>query len=293
MNVEVSTCYRFVPLADAALPDLQADLERFASEHGVRGLCLIGTEGVNLTVSGSDLSGFRTFLRARLGVELTFKDSVADRHPFNVFKVKIKDEIVTLGRPDLAPATAHDHHLSPAEWDAAVRDPSTVVIDTRNDYEIEIGKFRRARDFGTKEFREFPEAVAKSGIPKDQKILMYCTGGIRCEKAILAMREQGYEHVYQLEGGILNYLREYPESEFEGECFVFDYRVAVDQHLQPTARYLLCPHCGQPADRPLSCAQCATDAVLCRHCIARGLDTCSKNCAHHRTIGSGSRNPQI
>ncbi|NJL25760.1 MAG: hypothetical protein HC902_11680 [Calothrix sp. SM1_5_4] len=127
----------------------------------------------------------------------------------------------------------------------------------------------------------------------DKKVLIYCTGGIRCEKAILAMHELGYKNVHQLGGGILNYLKEYPKGEFEGECFVFDYRVAVDQNLQPTRRYQLCPHCGQPANTEVSCTQCEAKSVICHHCIEeRSITTCSKNCAHHAKIGSGSRNPQ-
>jgi UPF0176 protein len=171
-----------------------------------------------------------------------------------------------------------------------MQDPEVVVLDTRNDYEVDIGKFKNARDFRTKEFQEFPESLKQSDIHPDQKVLIYCTGGIRCEKAILAMEEQGYKNVYQLDGGILNYLKEYPDGAFDGECFVFDYRVAVDSRLEPSQQYTLCPHCGQPAGGPvIQCEQCGRDEVICSSCTASGEATCSKNCSHHRKIGSKSR----
>jgi len=294
MEVQISSCYRFTPLQEASLAGISRELEAYASRTQMLGLVLIGREGINLTVSGSPaaIAGFKIRLSEILGLsDLQFKDSVASKHPFLIFKVKVKDEIVTLGRPDLAPEQPVNSHLSPAEWHVAVQDPNALVIDTRNDYEVEIGKFKSAIDFKTKEFREFPEAVEKAGLNKEQKVLMYCTGGIRCEKAILAMREQGFKNVHQLEGGILNYLKEFPNGEYEGECFVFDYRVALDQNLEPTKKYLLCPHCGQPANIQINCGQCTTSAVICRSCETQGIKACSKNCAHHLAIGSASEKP--
>jgi UPF0176 protein len=246
-----------------------------------------------LTVSGQNLADFQGFLAQKTAcADLQFKDASTSRHPFNVFKVKVKDEIVTLGRPDLAPSNAKNSHLSPREWKKAMAEPGTIVVDTRNDYEVDLGRFRGAVDFRLQEFREFPEAVREAGWDKSQKVLMYCTGGIRCEKAILAMQEQGFSEVYQLEGGILNFLREFPHEEFEGECFVFDYRVAVDQDLRATTRYKLCPHCGQPGEEAIHCTQCQSPAVICSKCQAQGCSTCSKNCAHHQEIGSNSCHPQ-
>lgn len=294
MTVTITTFYRFLPLSSDRVEALISGLETWARDWKILGLCLTGPEGVNLTVSGSaeGIQKFKNALTEFLGIQDgVFKDSVADRHPYQFFKVKRKQEIVTLGKPELVPLSPKHSHLSPSEWQQALQDPSVVVLDTRNDYEIEIGKFRGAVDFGMKEFNEFPDKVKNSGLPKEQKILMYCTGGIRCEKAILEMQEQGYSNVYQLEGGILNYLKEYPEQNFEGDCFVFDYRVAVDQHLQPAGRYDLCPHCGQPATKTINCAQCTTEAIICHHCEAKDRITCSKNCAHHRSIGSKSRRP--
>lgn len=292
--ISITTFYRFLKLEAEAAQALKGALESWAALWSIKGLCLVGTEGINLTVSGTSesLAEFKKALSAHLNLQdAFFKDSTAEKHPFQTFKVKIKDEIVTLGRTDLVPETDVHKHLSPAEWNEAVREPGTLVIDTRNDYEVEIGKFRTATDFKIKEFAEFPERLRESQVPKDQKILIYCTGGIRCEKAILAMEEQGYENVHQLNGGILNYLKEYPREEFEGDCFVFDYRVAVDQDLNPAKGYKLCPHCGQPATVKIDCTQCETPAVICKHCEGKSLKTCSKNCAHHAAIGSRSRKP--
>jgi UPF0176 protein len=293
-RIHVTTCYRFKALAQDCLPAIQKRLEDYAESTGTRGLVLLGREGLNLTVSGTEegLSGFRMELQDILqDKNLFFKNSLTVNHPFHVFKVKIKPEIVTLGRPGLVPDKTEFFHLSPQEWHQALGDPETVCIDTRNDYEVEIGKFKSALDFGIKEFRDFPEAMKNSGIPKEKKVLIYCTGGIRCEKAILELHNQGYHNVYQLDGGILNYLEKMPDQDFEGECFVFDYRVAVDQNLAPTARYKLCPHCGQPGELRIQCSQCGTETIICHHCEEKGVLTCSKNCEHHHAIGSQSRKP--
>lgn len=291
-SVNVTSFYRFLPLSEEQVEQLQSDLETLASRFSLQGLCLLGREGINATISGSveGLAQLKELVSRSLNVQdIHFKDSVAAKHPFHIFRIKIKDEIVTLGKPGFAPSSTRNNHLSPEEWDRALRDPNTIVLDTRNDYEVQIGKFKNARDFALKEFREFPDAVRSSGLDKSKRILMYCTGGIRCEKAILEMNEQGYNEVYQLDGGILNYLEKFPNKEFEGECFVFDYRVAVDQNLQPTQKYRLCPHCGQPADKPITCVKCGSAAVICNHCTDPHSTTCSKNCAHHVSIGSSSK----
>lgn len=289
-KIVISTFYQFLPLKPDQVEAIKMHLETCAENHAVRGLVLLGTEGVNATVSGS-VAGVETFkeeVRSSFP-QITFKDSESSKHPFHVFKVKIKDEIVTLGKPDLKPPLGVNNHLSPRDWHAAMQEPDTIVLDTRNDYEVEIGKFKNAIDFKTEEFNEFPEKLKSSGIPKDKKVLIYCTGGIRCEKAILEMRAQGYDKVFQLEGGILNYLKELPDQDYEGECFVFDYRVAVDQKLQPTKNYRCCPHCGQPAKETITCTQCGRGETVCNRCISENITTCSKNCAHHAAIGSGSR----
>lgn len=295
MSIAVSTFYRFTPLTPEAVDTIQRQLEDTATVEDLRGLCLLGTEGINATVSGrpEKLERFKQVVRERLGSEIIFKDSLAPKHPFQVFKVKTRREIVSLGNPDLVPPPARHGHMTPAEWHAALLSGDAIVLDTRNGYEVDVGKFRGAVDFRLKEFNEFPDRLAASGIDKNKTILMYCTGGIRCEKALLEAERQGFHSVHQLEGGILNYLAEFPNQDFDGECFIFDYRVALDQNLKPTSRYSLCPHCGQPAASRIVCSQCGRKEAVCASCFGEGLTTCSKNCAHHAEIGSGSRKPHV
>lgn len=207
-------------------------------------------------------------------------------------KVKVKKEIVTLGDESIVPASEKDaSHLSPQQWNEFIKNQNPVVLDVRNDYEMEIGKFKTAKDWQMKEFTEFPKLIENLEVDKDAPVLMYCTGGIRCEKASLEMRRQGYKNVYQLDGGILNYIKEFPNDEFAGECFVFDHRVAVDQTLEPSKSYALCVHCGQPAElKPFECVQCKEPSVVCHHCMDehkedQSIQTCSKNCRHHYKMG--------
>ena len=287
----ITAFYHFEDLAPERRRTLETALYAVAKATGLRGLCLLGSEGLNLTCSGDDaaIAALKDLLARDFGAAAErAQDSRAERHPFRHFKVRRRVEIVTLGKPELVPRGPRVKHLSPAEWHRALNDDVTV-LDTRNDYEVALGKFDGAIDLNTKEFREFPEKIRAANLPKDKPVLMYCTGGIRCEKAALEMEAQGFTDVRQLEGGILNYLKEYPEQNFAGDCFVFDYRVAVDQHLAPTTRYNLCPHCGQPASVPITCVQCGSPAEVCSTCEA----TCSKNCAHHHRLGSASRRPHL
>jgi len=275
---------------------LKQELEVMATHQSVRGLALIGREGLNFTISGpaAGVRIFKTWLTARLDLkDPQFKDSSAPKHPFHKFQVKVRKEIVSMGRPGVVPESQLNCHISPREWHERLKAGEAVVLDTRNDYEVEIGKFENAVDLDIKEFQDFPAKLERSGISKDREVLIYCTGGIRCEKAILEMKRQGYERVSQLQGGILNYLKEYPREKFEGECFVFDYRVAVDQDLAPSEKYRLCAHCGQPSAQTLDCSLCGTNGVVCGHCTEKGIETCSKNCANHARLGSSSRKPHL
>jgi UPF0176 protein len=156
-----------------------------------------------------------------------------------------------------------------------------VVVDARNSYEYNIGKFKNAVDCGTYRFSEFEAFAEQANLPKDKPVLMYCTGGIRCEKASLAMQEKGFNEVYQLDGGILAYLEQFPNGLFEGECFVFDKRTAVDQQLQPTNVYDTCPHCGMPGSESVLCKACNSEQKICSDCSKLAhCHTCSKHCAH-------------
>ncbi len=278
----ITAFYHFVDIDEAALSALHTELIAYGQAHQLQGLVLIAAEGVNGTIAGSaeEIALWKKYLNAKFG-DITYKDSQASGVLFRKWSVKIKREIVGLGKPEVKPSGKHKH-LTPAEWDAMMKQEDVIVLDARNSYEYQIGKFEGALDCGTASFSEFPEFVEKSDLPKDKKIMMYCTGGIRCEKALIEMESQGYQDVYQLDGGILAYLEQFPEGKFEGECFVFDYRVSVDGHLQPSKIYGTCPHCGNPGDVTIMCA-CGTDTRVCKGCLKdETRATCSKRCRAER-----------
>jgi len=280
----ITAFYKFHPLSEGEVSSVRETLFAEGSKLGIYGLVITATEGVNGTVAGSEenIHTFKEIVESIVGKTI-FKDSGADEQPFKRWFVKIRSEIVSLGDTSVLPEN-DDSHLPPTEWNRVMEEEDVIVIDTRNTYETEIGKFEGALDPQLKKFSEWPEFVEKSGIPKDKKVLMYCTGGIRCEKALIEMKRQGYNHVYQLEGGILKYIEEFPNAKFEGECFVFDHRVAVNQELKPSEKYKLCPHCGDPGDVPVLCARCKKDGMICKYCNrSETLRTCSKDCAYQFT----------
>jgi UPF0176 protein len=292
----VTTFYQFIHLSD--LEKVQKDLEFVAKDLGIQGLVILGAEGINSTVSATtqvSMQGFKKFICEYFqNSELLFKDSTAPTAPFRRFKVKQRDEIVTIGAPDLFPEREKNHHLTPEQWNHVLKNETDfVLIDTRNWYETKIGTFQGAIDPNMDQFSEFPQWVEKQNYSKNKKMLIFCTGGIRCEKGILALQNQGYENVYQLEGGILKYIEEFPNDQFAGECFVFDNRVAVDQSLQPTLKYKLCPHCGQPAFQEIDCARCDYHATICEDCVELEIkkETCSKNCAYRWELNPGKKGP--
>jgi len=283
-DLSVFSFYKFMNLRDDEVATYAKQLQIFGEQNHLEGLIIMGREGINATISGqkSKLDVFMQQLKMLLGAEdIEIKESLSDFAPFKKFKVKVRDEIVSLGKPGIRP-TSQNNHLSPEEWDKVLSEEDVVVLDTRNWYETKIGKFAGAIDPNIDEFNEFPEFLKKSDIPKDKKVLIYCTGGIRCEKAIYEMQSQGFEKVFQLEGGILKYIEKFPNKKFSGECFVFDHRVAVDQNLKPSQNFKLCPHCGQPSAHKISCRKCDHEAWICDQCMQEeSRQTCSKNCAHH------------
>lgn len=278
------------------LESIKADLEKKAEELNVKGLLVLGHEGINTTCSSSSkesLEAFKAWILTYFNTtKITFKDSKCDKPPFRRYKVKIRDEIVTTGIPDMMPPEGKNRHLTPTEWNKVMKEENDfVMIDTRNWYEYNIGTFKGALNPDIEKFTDFPEYIEKQGIQKDKKMLVFCTGGIRCEKGILELQKQGYENVYQLEGGILNYLAEYPNDQYDGECFVFDHRVSVDQNLAPSERYVLCPHCGQPGDTKIECKRCDHEEKICITCLKEPVkqDTCSKNCAEQWRLNPGRK----
>lgn len=293
----ITTYYRFIPIQD--VEKTQKFFEELAEKTNTRGLVILAHEGFNSTVSAksvADLTAYKNGVLNYFGLsELNFKDSTSDRSPFRRFKVKIRSEIVTLGTPELVPPEGQNFHLSPTEWNNVLKNEKDfLMIDTRNWYETKIGTFKGAVNPMTDQFTDFPKFMESQNVSKDKKVLIFCTGGIRCEKGILELHKQGYKNVYQLYGGILNYLQEYPHDQYEGECFVFDHRVAVDQDLKPTKQYDLCPHCGQPGKTELDCKRCDTHAMICEDCakIEWKKETCSKNCAYQYELHPERKAPR-
>jgi UPF0176 protein len=282
----IAAYYKFFPLLEEDADSLRESLFAFGEEIGISGLVILGSEGINGTVAAETkevLKQWKDHLEEVFG-EITFKDSFADEQPFKRWFVKIRSEIVSLGDTEIVP-NGKNNHITPEEWDKMIDSEDVVILDTRNTYETEIGVFEGAVDPKLQCFQEFPEYVEKCGIPKDKKVLMYCTGGIRCEKASMEMLRQGYENVFQLDGGILRYMQERPNKKWQGECFVFDHRVAVNQELKPSERYGLCPHCGDPGDQHIACEQCQKPGMMCVRCIkAMNTQTCSKDCAYRRNL---------
>ncbi|NEO28135.1 MAG: rhodanese-related sulfurtransferase, partial [Kamptonema sp. SIO4C4] len=198
----------------------------------------------------------------------TPKESSAATPPFARLKVRLKSEIVTLGIPEANPTQQVGQYVSPQAWNALMNDPDVVVIDTRNDYEVKIGTFRGAKNPHTHSFREFPEYVNDTLKPQQpQKVAMFCTGGIRCEKATSYLLRQGFQEVYHLQGGILQYLQDVPEEEslWEGDCFVFDERVAVKHGLKP-GEYDLCLSCGHPIADEDKQSPHYEEGIACPYC---------------------------
>jgi UPF0176 protein len=278
MELSITASYAFFSIEEAELTPLRQKLLAFGKEREMGGLVLIAPEGINSTVSGTEeaIAQWKEHLTQKFG-PIVFKDSSAQKKVFKRWSVKIKPEIVVIKDSTIHPQGKHKH-LSPQEFQNLMEQEDVIVLDARNAYEVAIGKFKSAVDPKIQSFYQFPEFVEKSQLPKDKKILMYCTGGIRCEKALISMEAQGYENVYQLEGGILAYLQQFPQKDFEGECFVFDHRVAVDQHLNPSEVYELCPHCGDPGAVQIMCS-CGASQKVCECCHQDETQrTCSKRC---------------
>lgn len=293
----VTAYYKFQKLTN--LEQIQKDLETKADELNVKGLVILGEEGFNSTCAASSVESFnawKQFIRDYFSApNLFFKDSESEKAPFRRFKVKIREEIVTTGIPEMMPPEGKNHHLTPSEWNRVLKEENDyVMIDTRNWYEYKIGTFKGALNPNIEKFTDFPQYIESQGISKDKKMLIFCTGGIRCEKGILELQKQGYDNVFQLDGGIINYMKEYPNDQFEGECFVFDHRVALDQNLQPSKKYGLCPHCGQPSEIKISCKRCDSEELICVECseLEFKKDTCSKNCAHQYKLHPEKKGPK-
>ncbi len=271
----VCALYKFVALDD--YQELRAPLYDVMKRNEVRGTLLLAQEGINGTVSGTRdaIDALLTWLKsdARLA-ELDYKESLHERQPFKRTKVKLKKEIVTLGVEGIDPKRVVGTYIEPKDWNALISDPDVVLVDTRNDYEVQVGTFRHAVNPKTDSFREFPEYVKQHMDPaKQKKVAMFCTGGIRCEKSTAYMKEQGFDEVYHLKGGILKYLEEVPQetSLWEGECFVFDDRVTVNHQLEK-GQYDQCNACRMPITEADKKSEQYESGVSCPHCFGKHSD---------------------
>ena len=265
----VAALYHFARVADPAAR--QGPLLDLCRAQGLCGTLLLAPEGVNGTIAGprAGILAVLDHIRAWPGFGgLDWKESAADAPPFARMKVRLKAEIVTMGQPDMDPATTTGHYVAPRDWNALIAAPDVVVIDTRNDYEVQIGTFQGAVDPGTKSFRDFPAWWTDNAHRfQGKRIAMFCTGGIRCEKSTNYLISQGVDQVYHLQGGILKYLEDVPQkdSAWQGECFVFDQRVSLTHGLAQ-GRHGLCHACRRPLAPEDRTRPEFEDGVSCHRC---------------------------
>jgi len=269
--MNVVSFYRFTDVDEPTR--LRGRLQARCEKQELLGTILVAAEGVNGTLAG-DSESIKTIFnwledQLSLTAPIEGRWTEADAAPFRRMRVKVKKEIVTLGRPDIRPDEVTGKHVDAEEWNALISDPDTLVIDTRNQYEFEVGTFKNAVDPETDSFREFPEYAKKlADTDPDRKLAMFCTGGIRCEKATALMLELGFNEVYHLRGGILKYLEEVEDDEnlWEGECFVFDTRVAVDRD-RAEGGYVQCHACRRPLSSSDLNSPDYREGVSCPKCV--------------------------
>ncbi len=266
----VAALYKFVSLPD--FEKLQEPLLSFCLEQNLKGTLLLAHEGINGTVSGTraSIDALLEYLKRepRLA-DLDHKESLYEEQPFYRMKVKLKKEIVTMGVEDIDPTTMAGTYVEPKDWNDLISDPDVTLIDTRNYYEYNIGSFKGAENPETTSFRELPQYVKDNLNPeKHKKVAMFCTGGIRCEKSTAYLKQQGFEEVFHLKGGILKYLEEVPEEQslWQGECFVFDNRVAVNHQLEK-GQYDQCHGCRHPITEEDKQSDKYLAGVACPRCF--------------------------
>ena len=271
----IAALYHFTRFPDPAA--LKGPLLALAEAQGIKGSLLLAAEGINGTIAGSRaaIDAMLAHLRALPGcADLEHKESFAEAQPFGRMKVRLKREIVTMGQPDIDPRARVGHYVAAQDWNALISEPDVAVIDTRNDYEVEIGTFRSAVDPGTRSFRDFPAWwQANKDRFHNKRIAMFCTGGIRCEKSTNYLLGQGVPEVYHLKGGILKYLEDVPESEslWQGQCYVFDQRVSVGHGLVP-GDYGTCHACRRPLSAEDRARPEFEDGVQCHRCVDEYTD---------------------
>jgi len=268
MTYVIAALYRFCTLE--RIESIKPELLQYCLDRNIKGTLLIAHEGINGTISGldADIKDTLSYIEKNITLgPIEWKSSYHSHHPFPRMKVKLKKEIVTMGRCDIDPNQMVGTYIEPTDWNHVISDPDTLVIDTRNEYEYMIGTFKHAVNPSTETFREFPDYVASIDRSQYKRVAMFCTGGIRCEKASSYMMTEGFKEVLHLKGGILAYLEQVrpQESLWQGECFVFDDRVSVNHQLQK-GDYDQCFGCRRPINdsdkqsdwyiKGVSCPQC-------------------------------------
>lgn len=273
--VVVCAMYKFVSLDE--FESLREPLLSTMQSLGVRGTLLLAREGINGTVAGSRgaIDGLLDWLRQVPELaDIDYKESYTEQQPFLRTKVKLKREIVTMGVEGIDPRRVVGTYVDPKEWNQLISQPDVLLVDTRNDYEVQVGTFEHAINPNTESFREFPDYVKQHLDPsRHKRVAMFCTGGIRCEKSTAYLKEQGFDEVYHLKGGILKYLEEVPEEQslWRGECFVFDDRVTVDHQLN-RGSYDQCHACRLPITEADKASEHYRPGVSCPHCFDKTSD---------------------
>jgi len=266
--------YHFITLND--IKRLRPIIQSYCDKTLIKGTILLANEGINGTISGEEknILAFHEFIKydlifAKAFEGLEYKGSWSNKNPFYRMKVRLKKEIVTLGIPEVSPTKKVGTYVKPEDWNSLISNPDITVIDARNGYEVDIGTFKNAINPKTSSFRELPKYIKDNLSPKKtKKVAMFCTGGIRCEKASSYMLEEGFEEVYHLQGGILKYLEIIPEAEslWQGECFVFDQRVAVTNELKQ-GKYNQCFACRHPLSPEEIKSDEYIEGISCCYCI--------------------------
>jgi UPF0176 protein len=280
MTVVIAALYHFAPVADCTL--WREALLRAGEELGIRGMLILAKEGINGTIAGTrqGIDEILRLIRSESNfAELVHKESFAEEMPFVRLRISIKNEIVTMREPQANPSEIVGTYVSPQEWNKIISDPEVVLIDTRNDYEYDIGTFRGAVNPNTKTFTEFPGYIKNLNLDKSKKVAMFCTGGIRCEKASSFMRLIGFDNVYHLKGGILKYLEEIPpeESMWDGHCYVFDKRVSVGHKLE-VGPYKCCFSCRHPLRPEDVASPDFMEGVQCGYCVSSKDEKAKQRC---------------
>ena len=275
-NIKVYSFYRFVEIKNKI--KIKNEIENFIINKKLRGTILIANEGINGSISGRevDLNLLLKFIKQLIKIrKIEIKINNVNYLPFNRIKIRIKKEIVSLGKGKIVKNKRKSNFINPSEWDDLIIQKDTVLIDLRNTYEIKIGSFRNSINPLTNNFREFPKRFKKMNFKKEKKIAMYCTGGIRCEKASNYLSQEGYKNIFQLKGGIINYLdylqKNNKRTNWKGECFVFDNRVTINKKLKP-GKYMQCHGCRTPITQKEAMSEMYMKGVTCPHCFNERSD---------------------